>query len=136
MNNVIKFPGADKTVIQDVEKQEVTMRFVIGDQDFFVESASRPVRYQQEWSVFNLEGRTYVPGESYWAPMYVTGNSELGDTIQGFFPLEKMSLELLDTDNVLVEWWEFKDVFLSTESDRDELVIYYREAITREFVGN
>jgi hypothetical protein len=42
---------------------------------------------------------------------------------------------MLDKDNVLVDWWEFKDVFLSTESDDDELVIHFREATKRELVS-
>lgn len=134
-DNVIKFPG---TVKQEPEPtpEDLKMRFVIGDQDYFVTSSTRPTMFHEEWSVFNLNGRTHVMGETYWAPLNVSGNSKLGDAIQGFFPLDKLSLEILDQDNVLVDWWEFKDVFLSTESDDDELVIHFREATKREFVGN
>jgi hypothetical protein len=60
-DNVIqgKFPGTPVKQ-PDPEPEDLKMRFVIGDQDYFVAYASRPTMFHEEWSVFNLNGSLVI----------------------------------------------------------------------------
>jgi len=130
MGDVIEFPTEQKPNLSLVPSEPLTMKFIINGAEYIVESASRPVWFTEEWHVNTLEGPTYVSGRQYWAPITVTGPEAFADAIQAEFPLRIMSLEMLDKDGVIQEWWEFQDVYLSTETDDEKFVIYFREALT------
>lgn len=130
MGDVIKFPTEQKPALALVPNIAVTNKFIIDGNEYIVDSVSRPVWLTEEWHVNTLEGPTYVTGLQYWAPMTVWGPEEFADAIQAEFPLEQMSLEVLDKNGVIQEWWEFQDVYLSTKTNDEEFIIYFREALS------
>ena len=132
MSNVVQFPGKPKETVEEADEldyESVTKKFIINGEEFIVSSASRPTWFTEEWEVHTLEGPSYVMGPQYWGPLYVIGPEEFADALQAAFPLKKMSLELLDACGIVTEWWEFEDVFLSTETDQSTFVILFREAL-------
>lgn len=131
MSNVLQFPGKPKETVEEateIDYEATTKKFTIEGEEFIVESASRPTWFTEEWEIHTLEGPTCVVGPQYWGPLYVIGPEEFGDAIQAAYPLEKMSLELLDAHGIVTEWWEFDYVFLSTETDQSTFVIFFRQA--------
>ena len=133
MGDVVKFPVKDKAEVIPVKNVTLVKKFIIDEKEFVADSVTRPVWFTEEWHVHTLEGPTHIGGPMYWAPLTVVGPEELADAIQGEYPLRKMSLEILDpTTGVVEDWWEFQDVYLSTETEGREIVIFFREAITRD----
>lgn len=140
MGKVIDFPGKkameddeSATVYVPEERKEMLYKVIIGENEFYVDTVSLPELKFVEWVVHTLEGPTRTNGPQYWSPLGVTGPEQLGDLIQGGFPLKKLILEIIDPETEIVEdWWEFYEVFLSTESENHMYVILFRNASKRK----
>ena len=141
MGDVIDFPGKEQmekdrgkiVPVAEVKPiQELYKKFIIGDKEFYADSVTRPVLKMVEWSVHTLQGPTLVGGPAYWSRHLVLGPEELGNEIQGSFPLKRLDLEFINPETEIVEeWWEFHDVYLSTETTNNELVILFKKASKR-----
>ncbi len=141
MGDVVDFPGKEQMErdggkVVPVEKpqpiQEFWKKFIINGEEFYADSVTRPVLKMVEWNVHTLQGTTMVGGPSYWSRLLVLGPEELGNEIQGSFPLGRMDLEFINPETEIVEeWWEFYDVYLSTETTNNELVILFKNATKR-----
>ena len=133
MGKIVNFPSKKEAPVKLEPLVQTVKKFVIEGEDFIVDSVTRPVWFTEEWEVHTLTGPSYVAGPHYWAPMSVIGPEEFGDAIQAAFPLKKMALEFIDPNTGIIEdWWEFQDVYLSTETDSSTFVVFFREAIKRD----
>lgn len=141
MGDVVDFPGKkamendEGTVVPVVETlpdKEMLKKVIIGETEFYVDSVELPKLKFVEWEVHTLQGPTRTHGPRYWSPLGIVGPEELGNLIQGSFPLPRLALEFLDPETEVVEeWWEFHKVYLSTQSEGNKFLILFENATKR-----
>ncbi len=134
-DNVVQFPGARTKPTDGLGKPVVPpeFKFIIGDDEFYASSVTKPELKFHEWEVHTLSGRAHVAGPHYWSPLFVTAEEGLGNMIQETSPVKKMVLEIIDPNiGKVQEWWEFHEVFLSTDSVGTDFVIVFRNATRHE----